>query len=149
VSTVVEVPVPSLSVARLDGTFNAKLKTTSQYGYVGSLGNFTLGWKFTAKCDEGACDVVWKDLYYKDLKTTLHRKGVNYSGTDTGKFFGTCSGVKGSSTLTLTLHVVKAKVIHGEWVATKLDGTFVESHASAFGCVSGGAHFDLTAGFGG
>jgi hypothetical protein len=149
VSSVVDVPIPPLSSARLQGTFNAKMKTTSQSGYSGNLGSFTLGWNFKPKCSEGSCDVTWKDLVYKEFKTTLHRKGVNYSGSDSGTFFGTCSGAKGISSLSLTVHVVKAKVIDGEWRATKLEGTMVESHASAFGCVSGGAHFTVTATLGG
>lgn len=149
VSAAVDVPVPPLASARLKGTFNAKMKTTSQSGYSGNLGSFTLGWNFKPKCGEGSCDVTWKDLAYKEFKTALDRKGVNYSGSDSGTFFGTCSGAKGTSTLTLTIHVVKAKVIDGEWRATKLQGTVVESHASAFGCVSGGAHFTVTASLGG
>jgi hypothetical protein len=149
VSSVVDVPVPPLSSARFKGTFDAKMKTTSQDGYTNKLGSFTLGWNFKPKCSEGSCDVTWKDLYYKEFRTTLDHKGVNYSGSDSGTFFGTCSGAKGTSTLTLTLHVVKAKVIDGEWRATKLQGTMVESHASAFGCVSGGAHFTVTANYGG
>jgi hypothetical protein len=149
VSSDVVVPVPPLSSARFEGTFDAKMKTTSQSGYSDNLGSFTLGWNFKPKCSEGSCDVTWKDLHYKDFKTALDRKGVNYSGSDTGKFFGVCGGAKGTSTLTLTLHVVKAKVIAGEWRATKLEGTLVESHSSAFGCVSGGAHFSVTATYGG
>jgi hypothetical protein len=149
VSTVVDVPVPPLSSARLKGTFNAKMKTTSQSGYTDNLGSFTLGWNFKPKCSEGACDVTWKDLFYKDFKKTLDRKGVNYSGSDSGTFFGTCGGAKGTSTVTLSIKVVKAKVIDGEWQATKLQGTVVESHASAFGCVGGGAHFTVTATLGG
>jgi len=149
VSSIADVPIPPLSSARLKGTFNAKMKTTSQSGYTSNLGSFTLGWNFKPKCGEGSCDVTWKDLSYKDFKTTLDRKGVNYSGSDSGTFFGTCGGAKGTSTLTLTLHVVKAKVIDGEWRATKLEGILVESHASAFGCVSGGAHFSVTATLGG
>jgi hypothetical protein len=147
VSTDVKVPVPALSSARLDGTFTVKFKTTSQYGYVGSLGNLTLGWDFKPKCKQGACKVTLKDLSIKDLKTTLTRKGVNYSGTDSAKFIGSCGGVQGTSTLTVDLHVVKARVIEGEWRATKLGGTVVESHPAVMGCTSGGAHFSVTATF--
>jgi hypothetical protein len=147
VSTDVKVPVPALSTARLDGTFNVKLKTTSQYGYVGSLGSLTLGWNFKPKCGQGACNVTMKDLSIKDLKTTLTRKGATYSGTDSAKFIGSCGGVQGTSTITVELHVVKARAIEGEWRATKLEGTVVESHPSVLGCVSGGAHFSVTAPF--
>jgi hypothetical protein len=144
VSVEVKVPIPPLSAARLAGNFNAKLHSTSQYGYSGDVGDLTLGWNFKPKCAEGACDVTWKDLHFKELKSVLDRKGTNYSGSDSGKFFGQCSGVTGTSSVTLDLHVVKAKVIQGEWRATKLEGTFVESHPSFLGCTSGGAHFNAT-----
>lgn len=147
VSTDVKVPVPALSTARVDGTFSSKLKTTSQFGYVGSLGHFTLGWNFNPKCKQGACTVTLKDLSIKDLKTTLTRKGVDYGGTDSAKFLGSCGGVAQTSTLTIDLKVVKARMIDGEWRATKLTGTVVESHPSALGCTSGGAHFSVTATF--
>jgi hypothetical protein len=144
VSTVVDVPVPALSAARLSGNFNVKVKTTSQFGYTDDLGKFTLGWNFKAKCGEGACDVTWKDLNYKQFKVTLDRKSAKYSGADTGKFFGSCNGVTGTSTLTVEFHVVKAKAIDGEWRVSKFSGTLIERHSSTFGCVSGGGDFTIT-----
>jgi hypothetical protein len=143
----VTVPVPSLSSARLDGSFNVKFKTTSQHGYVGGLGSFRLIWNFKSKCDQGACDVTLTDFSIEDLKTTLRRNGVNYSGKDSTKFIGSCGSVQQASTLTVELHVVKADVIDVEWRAAKLEGTVVESHSSAFGCTSGGARFSITATF--
>jgi hypothetical protein len=145
VSTDVMVPVPSLASARVDGTFEVKFKTTSQSGYVGSLGTFTLGWDFTPKCREGACNVTIKDVSIKDLKTTLTRKGATYSGSDAAKFIGGCGGVTDTSNLTVDLRVKKARIIEGEWRATKLVGTVVESHPALRGCTSGGAHFSVTA----
>jgi hypothetical protein len=147
VSTEVKVPVPTLASARLDGSFSVKFKTTSQSGYVGTLGGFTLGWDFNPKCRKDACDVTLKDQSIKDLKTTLSRNGINYSGTDSAKFIGSCGGVPDTSTLTVELHVVKARIIEGEWRATKLVGTVVESHPAISGCTSGGAHFNVTATF--
>jgi hypothetical protein len=144
VSAQVKVRVPPLSMARVNGNYNAKLHTTSQFGYIGSVDDGTFGWNFKPKCRVGACDVTWKDLFYKDLKTVLDRAGATYTGSDSGKFFGKCSGVAGTSTVTLDLHVTKARVIDGVWSATKLEGTFVEGHPSVLGCVSGGAHFNAT-----
>jgi hypothetical protein len=144
VSTDVNVPVPSRASARLDGTFSVKFKTTSQTGYVGSLGTFTLGWKFSPKCDSGSCNVTMKDVSIKDLKTTLTRKGASYSGADSAKFIGSCGGVADSSDLIIDFKVVKARIISGEWRATKVTGTVVESHPSVRGCTSGGAHFTIT-----
>jgi len=143
-SLATEIPVPPLSSARLEGTFNAKVKTTSQYGYLETLTGLTFGWSFTPKCSAGACDVTWKDLTYAEMRTVLHRKGVTYSGSDSGKFFGTCGSVRTSSSVTLEVHVVKARAVGGEWRATKLVGTMVESHAPQLGCTSGSAHFDVT-----
>jgi hypothetical protein len=144
-STQVKVPSPSLSVARVSGTFNAKLHTVSQSGYVGSLGNFTAGWSFAPKCDQGSCSVVWGDLGEKTLNAMLARRGLNYSGSDTGKFLGQCGLVMGDATVTVAFHVAKARARDGEWVATKLVGTLTEHHASQLGCTSGGATFNVTA----
>jgi Fibronectin type III domain len=144
VTTEVDVPVPPLSSARLEGNFNAKLHSTSQSGFSGDVGDLAEGWNFKPKCKEGACDVTWKDLHYKELKTVLARKGAGYKGSDSGKFFGQCSGVVGVSSVALELHVVKGRVIGGEWRATKLEGTLVESHPSSLGCVSGGVTFTAT-----
>jgi hypothetical protein len=147
VATQVVAPVPSLSSARLDGSFNVRFKTTSQSGYVRELGTFRLVWNFTSMCDEGACDVTVRDFSIKDLKTTLARHGVNYSGKDSTTFIGSCESVQQTSTLTVKLHVVEADVVDVEWRSTRLEGTVVESHPSAFGCAAGGAHFDVTAAF--
>jgi hypothetical protein len=144
VTTEVDVPVPPLSSARLEGNFNAKLRSTSQSGFSGDVGDLAEGWNFKPKCNEGACDVTWKDLHYKELKTVLARKSAGYKGSDSGKFFGQCSGVVGVSSVTLDLHVVKGRVIGGEWRATKLEGTLVESHPSSLGCVGGGVTFTAT-----
>jgi hypothetical protein len=149
VSANVEVPVPSLASARLQGTFSIKFKTTSQTGYVGSLGTFTLGWKFTPKCGTGSCTVALKDVSIKDLRATLKRQGASYSGADSAKFIGSCGGVTDSSDLTIDFKVAKARVIDGEWRATKVTGTVVESHPALHGCTSGGAHFSITGTFSG
>jgi hypothetical protein len=145
VSTQVKVPTPVLSIARVSGTFNAKLNTLSQSGYIAPLGNFTVGWRFVPKCEQGACSVVWSDLRERTLKTTLRRKGGNYSGSDTGKFIGHCGKALGDTTVTVAFHVAKARARDGEWVATRLVGTLTEHHASQLGCTSGGASFNVTA----
>jgi len=145
VSTQANVPTPPLSAARVAGVFNVKAHTMSQSGYIDPLGNFTVGWRFAPKCEQGACWVVWSDLTEKTLKTTLKRKGANYSGSDTGKFIGHCGKVLGNTTVTIAFHVAKARARDGEWVATKLVGTLTEHHASQLGCTSGGATFNVTA----
>ena len=145
VSAQVDVPVPAMTTARVSGTFNVKFRTVSQSGYVGSLGRFTAGWEFNPKCDHGACSVIWKDVSEKSLKTTLRRKGGNYSGSDAGKFLGHCGHVMGTTTVTLAFHITKARATDGEWLATKLVGTVTEHHPSQLGCTSGGATFNVSA----
>src|SRR5438034_4085904 len=108
VATQVIVPIPSLSSARLDGSFDVKFKTTSQSGYDKPLGTLTLVWNFTSMCDEGACDVTVKDFSIKDLKTTLVRHGVHYSGMDASASLGRRGSVPQASPLPLRLHVVQA-----------------------------------------
>lgn len=141
VPTVVHTPVPPLDDARVQGDFNVKVALVSQTGYISYNHNFTLGWHFKPKCDTGACNVVWTDLYEKSFKATLVLKNGNYTGSDSGDFGSTCNGVHHNSTLTLDFHVTKAKVMNGEWRATKLVGTLEEDDPAQLGCVTG--HADL------
>src|SRR5436309_1881057 len=46
----VKTPVPSLSQARLEGTFNVSLTAVSHSGFSSFNSKFTLGWQFTPKC---------------------------------------------------------------------------------------------------
>jgi hypothetical protein len=144
VTTEVEVPVPSLSQARLEGPFDVHARTRSQRGYVGKLGKFTMGWDFEPKCHFGACATRWTDFTNEGLSSVLTRVGARYSGSDTGKFTGRCGRVVGTSTITIKIRVTKAEAVAGEWRAVKLVGTMTESHPAQFGCVSGGATFSLT-----
>ena len=144
-STQVEVPVPPLSAARVTGNFNVKARTTSQHGFTNSLGNFTMGWNFSPKCDQGACSVVWRDLTEKTLKATLKRKAASYSGSDGGKFLGKCGSVLTDGTVTVTFHVTRAKAIGSDWRASKLVGTVTNTIPSQLGCVSAGVTLSITA----
>lgn len=145
VSTQVEVPVPSMSAARVTGSFNVKAKTTSQHGFTNDLGSFTMGWDFAPKCDQGACSVVWRDLTEKTLTATLKRKGASYSGSDSGKFLGRCGSVLTDGTVTVTFHVTRAKAIGSDWRASKLVGTVTNTIPAQLGCVSAGATLSITA----
>jgi hypothetical protein len=137
--------VPPLRDARVKGTFNVQLTTDSQYGFQSSLGKFTLGWKFSPKCESGACNVTVKVLNFNQLKATLKRKGTSYAGSDTGKFNATCAGTTTNSTLTFQLKVKKAKAISDEWRATKLAGTLKQVDPAGLGCVGAGATYSITA----
>lgn len=144
-SVEVKTKVPPLKDARLKGTFNVQLTTDSQYGFQSSLGKFTLGWKFSPKCESGACNVTVKVLNFNQLKATLKRKGTSYSGSDSGKFNAVCSGTATTSTLTFQLKVKKAKAISDEWRATRLVGTLKQADPAGLGCVGAGATYSITA----
>jgi hypothetical protein len=143
VSAEIDVPVPDLKDARLAGNFNVTATPTSQYGFTADWEKGTLGWNFKAKCSDGPCDVTWKDLSFKELKTKLDRAGGTYNGTDDGKFEVTCGGVTTTSTVTVDIHVTKAKAISGEWRATKLEGTYKVTNPSQLGCVSSQVVFSV------
>jgi len=140
-SAVVEVPVPALSTARLDGIFDVTAKTVSQSGYVGKLGTLKIGWSFRPNCHTGPCGVHWSDITSESLRAILARRGKVYSGTDEGKFFGRCGRTTLPSTLTIKIRVTKAEIVVGEWRAVRFTGTLKESHTARLGCVSGGATF--------
>jgi hypothetical protein len=140
-SATVEVPVPALSTARLDGVFDVSLKTVSQSGYVRKLGKLNLGWSFRPNCHTGPCGVHWADVTSGSLRAILARRGKNYSGTDDGQFIGRCGSARLPSTLSIKIRVTKAEVVVGEWRAVRFVGTLKESHPSRLGCVSGGATF--------
>jgi hypothetical protein len=144
-SVEVKTKVPPLKDARLKGTFNVMLTTKSQYGFQASLGKFTMGLRFSPKCDTGACNVTVKVLNFKQLQGTLKRKGTSYSGKDSGKFNASCAGTTTTSTLTFQLTVKKAKAVSGEWRATRLAGTIKQVDPAGLGCVGAGATYSITA----
>jgi Fibronectin type III domain len=144
VTAEIDVPTPANKDARVQGNFNVVANPTSQYGFQADFKKITLGWNFKPKCDEGACKVTWKDLTFKQLKVVLDRKGGTYTGDDTGKFNIKCGSVTVSSTVTIDIHVTKAKAISGEWRASKLEGTFTVTDPSELGCVSSKVVFSVT-----
>jgi fibronectin type 3 domain-containing protein len=135
-SVVVEVPVPPLSKARLDGDFNVNVKVTSASGYTDYAKKFKIGWEFTPRCSEGPCDVKWKDLSDKDFRATLKRSGATYKGSDSGPLNARCGDTVVTSKLEISFKVVKAKAIEGAWTATKIRGTIVQTEKAQLGCVS-------------
>jgi hypothetical protein len=144
-SVTVKIEVPPLRTARLEGTFDVRVKTISQSGYTDTIEDFSMGWEFRPKCDEGACKVVWRDVSFRGLRAALKRQGATYSGADDARFIGGCGDVQGTSTVTLALRVKRAGVRSGEWRALRLVGTMKESHPAELGCVSGAATFSVTA----
>jgi hypothetical protein len=144
-SVTVKTPTPPLSAARVNGRYDVRAKEVSQFGYARGGGDYTIGWRLTAKCDSGACDVVWTDMNGLGIKAVLHRKGAQYSGTARGRFDSRCGRSLTVSTLTVRLRVVKATGLASEWRASRLRGTLVQREAAQLGCVSSGADYTLTA----
>jgi hypothetical protein len=143
-STMVKTPIPPLTLARVEGDFDVRVKLLSQTNLSGASA-FNLGWNFRPKCSTGACPVVWSDLDNATLRGTLTRKGQTYRGSSTGKFGTRCGRAVVRSTLTFSLKVVKAVVTAGEWHATRLSGTLTEYDAPQLGCGVGRASYAITA----
>ena len=122
----VETKTPTLSAARLVGSWPIKDKMTRSGGGWPKVGK-TWGtlWDFTPKCDEGACSVaVTAQIMAGDapFKVTLTRKGTEYSGSTKLKY-SYCRSTRIKDTVTIRLQVKEADLIDGEWVATGLKGT--------------------------
>ncbi len=143
-STDVKIRVPSLSAARLEGDFGVDAKVVSQSGYTKFEGS-TFGWRFRPKCRKGACNVLWRDVTDKHMHALLKHKGRSYTGGYTGLFLIKCGGTLSTSSVKLSLRVVKARAVAGEWRATRLTGTLSNSETSQFGCVSSHAEQSLRA----
>lgn len=128
-----ETPVPALRAARVEGTFNVTNKVASKSGY-GTYTPTGFGWVLRPRCAEGPCDVRWRDLHVKRLRTVLKRSGPRYRGDFSGQFIIECAGSPVTSAVELDLRVDKARVIDGEWRATLLVGTLDHSEAAQLGC---------------
>jgi hypothetical protein len=133
-----------LATAPLDGVFNVHIHATTHFGFgnFGS-GNGTLGWRFTPTCAHGPCATKLVDLHQKDFQVTLARSGVSYHGSATVHAGVRCGHTPVSSNITITVHVTEAGVVHGHWVATRVEGTMVQAEPSQLGCVASGATYDV------
>jgi hypothetical protein len=135
VSDGVKIGTPSLAEARVEGDFGVNGKVTSQSGY-SKYEPLTVGWHIRSECGHGACDVVWRDVSEKEMHGVLEQKGKEYKGSYTGYFWVSCAGTHSTSNVEIALKVAQAKVLHGEWRATKLEGTIDSSESPQFGCRS-------------
>jgi hypothetical protein len=134
-TTDVEIRVPPLSAARLEGGFNVNTKLVERSGY-SEFRPFAFGWHFKPKCDEGACNVVWRDVSDRHVHAVLKRKHKRYEGDYNGVFIIQCGGTRSVSSVHVSLEVKKARDIGGEWRVTRFVGTLSNSEASQFGCIS-------------
>jgi hypothetical protein len=144
VSTVVRTMVPQLGAARIDGVFDVHATTLSQSGYV-SFDISSYGWRLKPRCKTGACSVVWSDLRDHAIHATLSRHGARYIGRYTGYFFGKCSGARETTAVEIEFRVVAARVVDGQWLATRLVGTLSQSETAQLGCVSAQARQSIRA----
>lgn len=141
----VETPTPRLADARVEGTFHARLVLVSSAGYEETPRRASFVWHFKPRCDEGACDVRWRDVHERSLRMNLARRGPRYSGSGSGNFNTLCGDTPTTSDVTIVLRVVKARAIEGEWRAARLEGRLTHAEAAQLGCVSSRATLSVKA----
>jgi hypothetical protein len=137
-------PIPPLRAARVVGVFNVRTKQLSASGYrTHPVQNF--GWRLRPRCSEGSCDIRWNDLQSRRIRSVLERRGARYKGTYRGVFNTTCAGARSVSVVRIRFRVAAARMIDGEWRATRLKGMLYQTEASQLGCVSSYARTSLRA----
>ncbi len=143
----VKTPAASLALARVQGTFNAKLHMTSSYGvtFSGDGGPGTLGLRLTPACAQGPCNVTLDVIGAKIERFTLRQTGANYTGTGTDRAAFTCGGTPTSASFAVTFTVAAAKPLKDAWRASKLEGTILVRSGSQLGCVASGLDYSFTA----
>jgi len=143
----VKTPPASLALARVEGTFNAKLHMTSSYGvnFSGNGGPGTLGLRVTPACANGPCNVTLGVVNGKIERFTLKQAAATYSGTGTDRAAFTCGGTPTSASFAVTFTVAAAKPLKDEWRASKLEGTILVRSASQLGCLASGIDYAFTA----
>lgn len=139
----VKTPEAPLGVARLEGVFNVRFVKTSSYGVNGIPEKTTRGWRFTPKCNTGACTTEWNDISWKALGATLKRAGASYSATATVHGLLQCSGTPSTSSYTVKLHVTKAATVKDAWRVTGFEGTVTTYDAAQLGCRSSSITYSI------
>jgi hypothetical protein len=133
--TDVAIRVPPLAAARLEGDFNVQTKLVEKSGY-SKFKPFAFGWRFRPKCDEGACNVVWRDVADRHVHALLKRKRKRYEGEYEGIFIIACEGSRSVSSVHVSLEVQRARAVGGKWRVTRFSGRLSNSEAPQFGCVA-------------
>lgn len=132
----VRTPTPPLTAARVEGWFNVKAKTTSQSGVTGFEVE-TYAWDFQPRCQIGPCSGKWSGpMGSNTIHGHAERHGARYHMTYNGFFNIVCSEVHTTSAVDIKMRVTRARVIYGEWRATRLTGSLTISNAAQLGCVS-------------
>jgi hypothetical protein len=139
----VRTPNASLALARVQGVYDVTLITDSKFGYGSFPARENTGWRFVPVCDEGACDVDWRDTNSHELAARLDRTGASYEGSDSGRFNIECNGHPVVSTLTFRLHVTRAKVVGDTWRAAALEGHLTQREGAQLGCRPSGVDYTV------
>ena len=139
----VRTPSAPLALARVQGLYNVTLTTDSKFGYGTFSARHNTGWRFVPLCDEGACDVDWRDTNSHELTARLDRTGASYEGSDSGRFNIQCNGHPLVSTLTIRLHVTRAKAVGDTWRAAALEGHVTQRETAQLGCRSAGVDYTV------
>ena len=143
VTTRVKTPIPRLAAARLIGYFNVHPRVTSQYGYT-RLSVTPSGWHFTPTCRTGPCNAIWSDNQSSKVHARAVHHGGTYHTTFHGFLFASCGSAHEVSSLDFTIHITKARVSDGEWIATRFKGTLTRGEAEQLGCVASQAVETIT-----
>jgi hypothetical protein len=139
----VRTPKAPLSVARLKGVFNMKFHITSSYG-VNGFDDKTEGWRFSPGCARGACSTRLRDIHWQRFSTDLHRSGGSYVGALTMTDYVVCGGTPDTSSISINLHITKAKALSNAWRATAVRGTMTVSGPAQLGCTSHRIEYSVT-----
>ena len=137
-------PVPPLKEARLQGTFDVRTTFVSKTGY-GDYAAPTFGWKLSPTCESGPCSAKVRDNGWDELRFTLVRDGRTYEASFTGRAHLECLDTPSTTTISIAVHVAKARVLDAEWRATKLTGTVRHSEVAQLGCVPASATLSMNA----
>jgi hypothetical protein len=136
----VRTKTPPLSAAALGGRWMMTETVTAS-----TLGNTHPGqplkpytWKFDSACSQQkACPGKWT-IVLKGPEAHGSFKWVNgkYIAGMRDQPLGFCNSSGYHASATSEIHVVKAKVVNGKWVATAVAGTYSEYYPASNGCFS-------------
>jgi hypothetical protein len=134
-TSTVDTGSPPIAGARLEGRFGMKMHITSQTGLTSGASGGGLIFLYDPRCGSGPCDATWS-RQGSSAGGMLLRDGASYRGTVSAPFLvHSCHGGTLNETLVFATRVTQGGVVHGEWRATKIEGTLDES-APASGCVT-------------
>jgi hypothetical protein len=137
-------PPPPLADARLQGQYIIRAKYLSENFTNKSVGQVeTQGWRFQPTCAHGPCRVRLNLFAPGQTPTILARKGAEYDGSGAANI-GKCGSSKITETLTIAVHITRARFIEGVWMATAIAGTFKQYAPPNFSCQSGSAVQSIT-----